>query len=495
MEDQKTIAVRLTKKTKHDLLFLLIGIVIAVLIKLCVPMSGGLTAKGASFLAVFATTVFLWVSCDTAWPSVLAMVALGVFNIIDSTDIFATVYGNYACAVVIAATTLSAKLEETGAAQYIAKWFLSLKAIKGRPFVFLLCIILATYVISVLVSAMLAVLVLSPIIRASMDKLEIKKEEKLYKACFLCVLWLSITAEFMVPFGKVITVLLMGLITSNGCPIDVVKYLSVSVPVNIGCIIFALITLAITSNPRNDKFSNYDVDAIRRELVENPLSRKGKFAIWMTLLCFVLLLAPALPFLGKIATYFGTYETVLAYYVPIIIMCILPIDGEPLINIPRDARNIPWTVVLFLGVVMLFTTYTGNADFGIISWMTAMISPLVDVFSPIALLIVACLISAVLTNFMSNIVTMTISITVFGPVFVALYTSGALHVHPSVAIMMLGLSSSMSFLMPSATPTAPMIYGSHLTVKQAALSNIIFIALAVLSVLVVGLLFGNYAFV
>lgn len=494
MEEQKAATAKLTQKTRHDLLFLLIAVIVAILIKLCVPVSGGLTDKGLSFLSVFVATIFLWISCDTAWPSLLAMVALGVFNIVDATDIFSTVYGNYVCALVIAAMMLSAKLEETGAAQYIAKWFLSLKAIKGRPLLFLLSIILAAYVISILVSAMLAVLVLTPIIRASMDNLGIRKDEKLYKASFLSLFWLSICAEFMVPFGKVITVMLMNFVTSNGFAIDVLKYMTITVPVNIACIIAALIAIWIAANPRTEKFNSYDVAAIRKELAENPLSKRAKFSIWMTLLCFAVLLLPSLSFLGGVAAYFGTYETVLAYYIPIILMCVVPVDGEPMIQIPRDAKKVPWTLVLFLGVVMIFTSYTGSADFGITAWITTMMRPLVEMFSPVTLLIFACVIAAVITNFISNMVTMTMSITVFAPVFAELYASGLSGIHPAVAIMLLGLSSSISFLLPSATPTAPIIYGENLTVKQVLLPNIIFIVCAVFSVLTVGLLFGNMAF-
>lgn len=494
MNNQNSIANHLSPKVKHDLLFLAIAAVIAIILKIAVPVDGGLTEKGASFLGVFVATIFLWISCDTAWPSLLAMIALGVFNIIDATDIFSTVYGNYVCALVIAAMTISAKLEETGAAQYIAKWFLSLKAIKGRPFVFLLSIILATYVISILVSAMLAVLVLTPIIRASMEKLDVRKEENLYKASFLSLFWLSVTAEFMVPFGKVIPAMLMNFVTSNGFEIDVLKYLAITVPINIACIIFAVLTFFFITNPRTEKFSSYDVEAIRKELADHPLSKRAVFSIWMMLLCFAVLLLPSLKFLGGIAAYFRTYETVLAYYIPVIIMCIVPVEGEPLVRIQRDAAKLPWTLILFLGVVMLFTTYTGSADFGITAWITSLMSPLVAGFSPIMLLIFAAVIAAVITNFISNMVTMTMVITVFAPVFSEMYASGESTIHPAVIIMLLGLSSSMAYVMPSSTPTAPIVYGGNLTVKQVLLPNIIFVFFGVCSVLVLGLMTGGLAY-
>jgi len=477
--------------SKKNYICLLAAIILAVLIKLLIPVSHGLTEKGLTFLAIFVATVFLWISCDTSWPSLLAMIALGMFNVIDATDIFTTTYGNYVSALVIAAMILSNQLEETGAAQYIAKWFLSRKAIKGRPFVFLLCIALATYVISVLVSAMLAVLVLIPIINASMESLGVQKNEKLYKASMLILFWLSTCAEFMLPFGKVIAIMMMNFVETYGFTIDVARYISVTIPLNIGYIAAAMIALYLLANPKTEKFSNYDVDLIRADLEENPLGRRAKFTIMMTVLCFILLLMPSMTFIGRIAAYLGSYETVLAYYVPIILMCLIPIDGAPVVDLRKDAAKVPWTLVLFLGVVMLFTSYTGSQDFGITAWIIGIMEPITTAFSPVTLLIFAVVITGIITNFISNMVTMTVSVTVFAPIFVSMYASGQSQINPAAAIIMLGFAASISCLTPASTPTAPVVYGSNLKVNEVVLPNLLFIAFSIIIVLTIGFLFGN----
>lgn len=480
-----------TQKTKRNLIFLAIAVVIAILIKVFVPINNGLTAKGASYLGIFVATIFLWISCDTSWPSLLALVSLGVFRIIDSSDLFTTTFGNYVSSLVIAAMMLSTQLEETGAAQYIAKWFLSRKAIKGHLIIFFVCLILATYTISILVSCMLAILVLMPILNALMINIGVSKDEKLYKASVLLIFWLSTSAELMFPFGKVIPVMIMNFVETYGYSIDISKYCAFTIPANIGYIVSGIFSVYLFLNPRNKRFDNYDVEAIRNDLLMNPLSKRAKFAIGMTIFCFILLLMPSLSFLGAVSSYFASYETVLAYYIPIILMCIIPIDGKPLIDLRRDSAKVPWTLVLFLGVVMLFTSYTASADFGLTAWITAIMTPVTYILSPRALLVFAVVVTAVITNFISNMVTMTISITVFAPVFVNLYNNGFTDIHPATVIIMLGLAASMSCLTPSSTPTAPIVYGGNIKVKDVSLANTGFIIFSILVVSAIGQLVGN----
>ena len=106
--------------------------------------------------------------------------------------------------------------------------------------------------------------------------------------------------------------------------------------------------------------------------------------------------------------------------------------------------------------------------------MANVLQPLFTGVNPFIVVIALTLGAVLMTNFMSNIVTMTI----FFNIGVALLSGGSTNM--GMFAMLIGFASSMATLTPSACAPMPLVFGpGHVTMKNSFRVNLIFILLSV----------------
>lgn len=145
-------------------------------------------------------------------------------------------------------------------------------------------------------------------------------------------------------------------------------------------------------------------------------------------------------------------DEVVAVIVTVLVF-LVPSGGEPGERLLRwqDTAELPWGILLLFGGGLALASQI--ADSGLSVW----IGERVHVFAglpPVLLVAVVCLLTVVLTEFMSNTATAATFIPIMGGVAVGLGLS------PMMLVMPVALTAACTFMMPAATPPNAIAFSS-----------------------------------
>ena len=464
----------------------LAALIVFALIKLLLPATKGLTQDGVTFLAVFVSTIILLMVCkDCMFPCFYALGMMGAMNLVNTANIFTASYGSTTCAIMIAVFVITYAMDKTGLTEYIAKWFLSRPSIKGHPYTFLAYAILAEIVISAFIDPFMAIFSIMPIGKSILERLGFTKKHNVYKAFLMTLLWLPGFVQLIFPFGKSMTLLMEGYATGFGYSFDLGAYVAMAGAICLAISAASILIFALLCKPEKDKFNNYDPEEIKSELLEKPLTKQGKFVAIIVFVTFICLAFPYFGAFGVVSDYMAKWSSIIPYYLAVILLACIPIEGHAVVEPMEAALKINWPMVMMPSVIMMFSSFVGKEEFGVTAWISNMLSPVTQSVSPAVLLLVAVCAVIALTNITSNMATLAIGVTIFTPVFIGLYNSGESFVHPVCVIIGLSIGANISYLLPSCAPAPAAIYGSgDLSIKESLPCNIaaVFVGIAIVYV-------------
>ena len=160
------------------------------------------------------------------------------------------------------------------------------------------------------------------------------------------------------------------------------------------------------------------------------------------------------------------------------VLCLVQVDGAPVLDYQKATQTLPLPAILFAGVVCVMSTPFSSPDTGISTWLGNLLQPLFQGLSPVWVIVLLTAAALVMTNFLSNVVTMVI----FFNIGLALLSGGSASLGAYAAVI--GFASSMASLTPSACAPAPLLFGpGHVTVRGVLKANLIFLLLSFLTIL------------
>ena len=119
------------------------------------PAVDPLTPVGMRVLGILIGMVYFWSTINSIWPSLLGLVMIGFAGMNPDLqgyaavkDVFLNSFGLETVVFVMLAMILFASIEYVGCTKYIVRFFLSIKALNGRPYVFFFILFLCSYFIS-----------------------------------------------------------------------------------------------------------------------------------------------------------------------------------------------------------------------------------------------------------------------------------------------------------------------------------------------------------
>ena len=138
------------------------------------------------------------------------------------------------------------------------------------------------------------------------------------------------------------------------------------------------------------------------------------------------------------------------------LMCVIHIDGSPLMEPRTIIRDGVSFDVMFLGaaVLPLALKVFSSEQAGINAFIVHLFGPIVQGKSAIVFLILTSICALVLTNFMINVTVPTILFPAFYPIALTLGIS------PVALMVIIVYSCVLAFLLPSASPMAAVMFGN-----------------------------------
>ena len=259
---------------------LAIAVMLGICIYVFVPASHGLTRSGVMMLSVFVPTIYLWLTCGTGWTSLLSVTAIVLLGVYQGVPAYMTLWGNICAAAVIPFLMVATVLEESGAFEWIVKWIISRKFIHAKPTLFLIMMILSMVVISIFTAPQVVAVLFFNLLSEVTTMIGYTKEGSFYKSHGLVIGWISQICDGVLIWGRPYLLTMVAVVAGLGFTnFTIMTYFRFAFFYLIIAILVIVFIVKFWIRPDVSQFLNYDDEKIRKELKENPISKRGKIAI------------------------------------------------------------------------------------------------------------------------------------------------------------------------------------------------------------------------
>ena len=145
-------------------------------------------------------------------------------------------------------------------------------------------------------------------------------------------------------------------------------------------------------------------------------------------------------------------------------------------------KQVPWPAVIFAGTVSVFATPLSSDVTGISTWLGNVLRPIFSDMPVILIIVILCLLAVLMTNFLSNTVTMVL----FFNIGIVLFNQSQYSM--AAFTVLIALASGLATCTPSAAVPSPLFFGpGYVTMKATLKYNLLFVVLGVVVLLGVGM--------
>jgi sodium-dependent dicarboxylate transporter 2/3/5 len=455
----------------HYLIALIIGIALA----FALQPANGLTREGVRVIAILVPSLYLWLTTNTHWTSLLLLGMLVMTQVMSPDDVWQGSIGHFAVITLIVFMLLNQCLKENGVIDKIASWFITRKFVYGRPYVFLAMFFASNLVVGMFMENLSLAIIYIGIAAVLCEKIGVKKGHSLYTCIMLGILWGNVILSIASPIAKALPNILIGAADRQlGITITYAQWFAAGVPFTI--IMFAVLMLCVRIfKPDITPLKNFNLDEFRRN--EPPLNTRGKIAAIVMIFVILAILLPEIFVAAGIFETVGKYLTNIGVVVPAILaaalLSLIRVDGKAIMDLPQDAKGVPLHLLIFTGAVCVMSIPISSEATGIAVWLRSGLQPLIAGMSPLAVVIALVVCALIMTNVVSNVVTMIL----FFNIGVALLTAGGMNM--GAFAIVIAFAASMACCTPSAALTSPMFFGpGHITMQNSIKCNVIFVVLS-----------------
>ena len=453
-----------------------IALILGLLLAFGLRPDHGLTQLGVRVLAVTLPTLYLWLTVNTSWCALLFLAMLIMTGAMTPTQVWAGSMGHFAVITMVVFSILNYALKETGVIDKIALWFVSRKMARGRPCVFLLLFFLSNLIIGMFVDNLSLAVIYVGLASAMAQRIGLKKGEPFYACLFIGILWCNVVISIASPIAHAPVLILIGMIQSQlGVTVSYAQWLAVGVP--FAAVMFlAMAAAVLVWRPDDTAFRAFDPESLE----DQPLDLRGKVTAGVFVLA---VLAILLPEVGKgllpgLCGYWSQVGVVVPAILAVCALCLIYVDGAPILDIQAACRTLPLPAIIFAGVVCVMSTPFSAQETGISAWLSGLLQPAFRSLSPLWIILLLAAAALIMTNFLSNVVTMVL----FFQIGVALLADSGVSLAAYAAVI--GFASAMASLTPSACAPAPLLFGpGHVSVAGVLKANLVFLALSFAAIL------------
>ncbi len=445
---------------------LVIGVAVLVLAHVIEPPEP-ITHVGMGRLGLLAFAILWWASAPL--PLVvptLAALAIGVATgVLTLNDAYAA-STSWVLWFAVGAFGLSAALEANGFNRRFALWFANLPWLRGRPYAILFMFILSAGLMSAVMSNTVVTVVWLSLASTVYASLSLRPRDPFPDINTMGISWFANIGGIMTPIGTPGNAVTIGMVAAaTGTTVGFASWTIVGL---LASLLFAASTFLMIRGlvrPDLSVVVRQDmIDLLRSEQERlGPPRRSEYLAVgWFGVaifLWFVPDLARLLFGRENVPAFLGNIGlTVPALLIPVA-MCLTPVRGEPgrtrVLTWEQWSKGVDWGMALFLGGVLALGTAIEAENSGVSAYLQLRLEPMIVSLPEYAF--VFALVASVIfvTNLMSNLVTTAI----FVPLGITLSLSLGIG-DPAAIGVMLGMSASLAYALPSGTTTNAIVAGS-----------------------------------
>ena len=435
-----------------------------------IPPVYPLTEVGMQVMGVFLGVVYSWIFIGFLWPSLLALVALGLTDFIAMNAVWSGSFGNHVAILLLFSMILFGSPEHVGSTKYITRFFLTRKVFNGRPIVFAFIFFFATYALSVAVNVTPALLLMWAVLYGILKDLGYKKGEKFTSIMIVGTFLGAISGQASLPFsGSTLAIISvfnnagtdilrdMGYLASDAyLAIPHVQYILMGFIYTVVVLVAYSVFAKFVLKPEDlKKVANVNTDMFNKDPLPpmNPIQKINFIA--MLVFIFMLLAPSIMPDSWWITELLNTMGPAGTGIFITAIMCIIRVKGEPALDFGTVAKNhINWDVYVMVSAAMIIASALTNPATGVVDGMIVLFEPILGGHSAFIFFAIMLLFGLVVTSFASAMV---IGIAIMPILVIFGMQAGAnLEAVATTTILLI----HYSIILPSASVFAAMLWGN-----------------------------------
>ena len=447
------------KKKDLYLVHSAIGIAITALFWLLPPIEP-ITPVGMKCVGAFLGMVYLWSMVDTLWPSIFGLFMLGISGIDPAglNSVWLNAVGNYTVLLVMFALVLFGAVHEVGDTLYIAKWFLTKKIFKGRPFVFIAIFYVCCGVLSALLSPITSLIILWPIAISLTKTLGLTREDKIWSWFFVGMFLVSTLMQPFFPFmgAQLVPLSAFEAMTKqmgNPMAVPMGPYMAVNLIMTTLIMVVYILAMKLLRVDVS-KLKAIDPAMIEAQMQLPAMNTVQKAYLIMIPFYIAALLLPSFikgvapfDFLAKL----GPLGVTVLF---VIIFLVVRVDGKPLLNFKEMAyRQMNWGIFFMIAAAVYGANTLSMEATGVTTFLVQVLNPILGGQSETGFVAIMFLVALIITNFANNAAMAVVLL----PVVLAF--SNQLGINPIPVALGVTLMVFVAMLTPAASPHAGMMHG------------------------------------
>ena len=387
---------------------LLVGLFFIFVFGRVCPPWGGITQTGIQAIGIFFGLIFLLSNSEFGLilPSLLGFLAVLLTDAYTPSSLMAATFGNSTVVQIIFAYVLCQTIISTGAGEFISKWLLTRKVLRGKPYLFCFVFFFAAWVMGAFAKIGGIVFVLA-LLDSLIDNLGYEKEGSFNRWMSLGSFVSACIGMALIPFQGLPLVIfgaILSAMAQSGIVLNYAGYmLSIIVFSMAFIVLFALTMKACRVDA--DKLRAFDVSRISGE-------QGGKLRMTrkQVLACLIFLFAIAysvvmafLPADSPLGQALSTFDQCTWFILALVIFFLLREDGKPLLNEEQTFRSsISWGIVLAVCIFNVIGGMLANPELGVRGWLNALMEPIFTGLPFPVFMLLICFVSTICTNVFAN---------------------------------------------------------------------------------------------
>lgn len=468
-------------------------IIIPICVALCfigkfIPAFGGLSTEAIQVLFIFLGCLILWLTIGIDWPSLLCIFALGFVDSLGFSKVLSSSFGNSTFIFLLFTFICTYALSKTTIIKRITLWFINTPLARKNGIWFSFLFLFSTLIVGLFTSPSVLFVVVLPILNEVFNIANIKKGDKIAKALMMGLGFTVSISSGMTPIAHVFPILAMN---AAKISVSTLSYMLFAVPAGLIIFLIMFVILFIIFRPDTSKLINVDVSEFEEKL--EPIKLKDIITVSIFFLVLILWVLPDLfkGFWPQFYQFFNAYGLSMPPILGTLLLCVIRVDGKPILKIDEAFKNIPWSSLLMCAATLVLGVALTSDAISIKHFLETNLKNSLLNLDGIILLFIFAIWAALQTNLSSNMVTATLVASVAGSVLLAINSS----LNFNAVICIIGFLASMAFATPPSMPHIAIVAGSeYCNVKDVLTYGGILMFVAIIVILLVGYPIGLIVF-
>lgn len=420
------------------------------------PPIDPITVLGMQILGIFLGMVYGWIFVGIAWPSLAGLIALMQTGYMTAGNVIKSSFGEANVVLMFFIFIFCGTFAHYGLSRIIAVWSITRKAVLGRPWVFTFVFLMVMAFLGGVTSATPTIVIGWSLAYVISEQCGFKKGDSYPLILIFGTAFAAQLGDCIIPF-KSIPLLVMGVYESlAGQSIPLGSYMLIVILATALCTIVYLWVAKLVFKPNMSSLKELDAkalagsDGIRMNKVQ-------KVVLFFLIMLMLMMLLPG--FFPKstffVIVFLKKIGSVGICILLVMLMCLIQIDGVPVIEFKKMVGNVEWNSILLLAAAIPVANAMSDEASGFPAALEAMISPLAMNTSPFVFVLLIGLLATLITNVMTN---GPVGMILMAAVFAATQSVG---MNPTAAVVTVVMCVHISVLFPSGSSTAALINGNE----------------------------------